>query len=252
MAQRGRRGGRDGPAGGRPAGREAPPGRAAPRRSGAGPGRQPRRGEQRRGQGQGGRARPPFFSLARSEGERAAGREEAAARGSRRAVPGGEAWGRALQCAEPAAGSCGGRAAPRGPPAGPGRAVPGWARPRPPLARPEAPWAPAGCPAAVFQRSAAFSPLAVPQPARSHSGARGCPGAVGRAQGHPAVPPAPWGLPRSTSSLSTPPGPLAVKDCVLDFPLLPPAVVALPGRVPPQITFYLFACLCIYCLHPDG
>lgn len=43
---------------------------------------------------------------------------------------------------------------------------------------------------------------------------------------------------------------LTVKDCTPGFPLLPPTVVALPEKVPP-VTFYLFVCLCIYCLHPD-
>lgn len=59
------------------------------------------------GRGRGGRARPPFFSPARSEGERAAGREEvAAARGCGRAVPGGEA--------RPGAGRCNARSRRRG------------------------------------------------------------------------------------------------------------------------------------------
>lgn len=43
---------------------------------------------------------------------------------------------------------------------------------------------------------------------------------------------------------------LTVKDCAPAFPLLPPAVVALPEKVPP-VTFYLSVCLFVHLLPPS-
>lgn len=70
MAQRGRRGGRAGPVGGRPAGREAPPGRAAPRRSGARPPATPRGAAAGAGEAGPGRLSSPRRA-ARERGRRA-------------------------------------------------------------------------------------------------------------------------------------------------------------------------------------